>query len=596
MTRVSEFRSAQTTLRRLLPAGLILAGLLGATQAGAQSITEFPIPTPGLLPAGITAGPDGALWFAGGVGTPAMIGRIATNGTVTEFPLPAPGKAPTGFGNVNSLTTGPDGALWFTTSETQIGRITTAGAVTGFTTPSADASTLGITTGPDGALWFTEGFGGAVGRIATDGTITEFSTGTRGSIAAGIATGSDGNLWFTDPGLGAIGRITTTGTVTYFPLPNGADSTPGSIVAGPDGNVWFTQLGSVGRITPAGTITDFPASISGFEPAGLVVGPDAALWFTDMGNNAVGRVTTDGVYGEAPLPTASGFTAGNLLNQIAAGPDGALWFVESLAAQIGRDQIVPSPLVAAVLPSGRSVETGTTATVFATMINSGSASLSGCAIGIAGSAAAIQGGLTLTYQTTDPTTNAPTGTPNTPATIAGQGGAQTFVLSFADANPLAEQTLPLDFDCSGVESAALVTGVNTIDLGFSSTPVPDVIALAATATNDQTVHLANGIGAFALASEDVGAAGALTLEADTGDATLPVTLSLCQTNAAGQCQAAPTASLPVNFSAGSVPTFSVFVSASADIPFAPGASRIFVRFEDASGATHGSTSVAVTTD
>ena len=584
-------------MTRISTAALILSGLLAAAGAGAQTITEFPIPSAGLLPAGIAAGPDGALWFAAGIGSPAKMGRIATDGTVTEFPLTAEGANPVSFGNVNSVTTGPDGALWFTTSSHLIGRLTTTGTVTAFTTPNADAATLGITTGPDGALWFTEGIGGAVGRIATDGTITEFTTGTRGSIADGIALGSDGNLWFTDPGIGAVGRVTPTGTVTYFALPDGADATPGGIVAGPDGNLWVTELGAIGRITPSGQATDFlKGAVNGFEPTGLTIGPDGALWFTDIGNNAVGRMTLDGVFGEAPLPTGSGFTAGNLLDQIAAGPDGALWFVETRAGQIGRDQIQPSPLAAAVLPGGRSVEAGSPATVFATVINAGSTSLSGCAIGLAGSAAAVQGGLTLSYQTTDPATNAPTGTANTPATIAGNGGFQTFVLSFADANPLAEQTVPLDFDCSGVESAALVTGVNTMDLGFSSSPVPDVIALSATATNDETVHLANDIGAFALASEDVGAAGALTLETDTGSATLPVSVSLCQTNSAGQCQAAPAASLPVSFDAGSAPTFSVFVTASGSIPFAPGASRIFVQFKDASGAAHGSTSVAVTTD
>ena len=589
-------RKISSSLRRLAPAALILAGLLAAAETRAQSITEFAVPNIGLIPAGITAGPDGALWFAGGVGSPAFIGRIATDGTVTEFPATSAGTKPVSFDNINSLVTGPDGALWFTTSSAQIGRVTTTGTVTAYATPNSDAATLGITVGPDGALWFAEGIGGSVGRITTDGTITEYTTGVRGSIAAGIATGADGNLWFTDPGIGAIGQVTPSGTVTYFPLPKGSDATPGAIVAGPDGALWFTQLGSIGRIATNGTITDFLGVVSGFEPAGLTVGPDQALWFTDIGNNMVGRMTTDGVLGEAPLPTASGFTEGNLLDQIAAGPDGALWFVESRAGQIGRDAIVPSPLAASVLPGGRSVETGSPATVFATVINAGTSDLSGCLIGLAGSDAAATAGLGFSYQTTDPSTNVPTGTPNTPATIAGKGGYQTFLLTFTDANPLAEQTTALDFDCPGVESAALITGVDTVDLAFSSTPVPDVIALAATASNDGTVHLANDVGAFALASEDVGAAGALTLETDTGSATLPVSVTICQTNSSGACQATPAATLPISFGAGDAPTFSVFVSASAAIPFAPGASRIFVRFVDASGASHGSTSVAVTTD
>jgi hypothetical protein len=52
----------------------------------------------------------------------------------------------------------------------------------------------------------------------------------------------------------------------------------------------------------------------------------------------------------------------------------------------------------------------------------------------------------------------------------------------------------------------------------------------------------------------------------------------------------------VNFAAGATPTFAIFATASSAIPFAPGSSRVFVRFKDSSGTSHGSTSVAVETD
>ncbi len=54
------------------------------TAAAAQVITEFPIPTPNTQPLGITRGPDGALWFT----EIAQIGRITTAGVVTEYPTP----------------------------------------------------------------------------------------------------------------------------------------------------------------------------------------------------------------------------------------------------------------------------------------------------------------------------------------------------------------------------------------------------------------------------------------------------------------------------------------------------------------------------
>ena len=61
-------------------------------------------------PGAITAGPDGALWFTGNIGSNGvngLIGRITTAGAITEFPIPSGSTA-------MDITAGPDGALWFT--------------------------------------------------------------------------------------------------------------------------------------------------------------------------------------------------------------------------------------------------------------------------------------------------------------------------------------------------------------------------------------------------------------------------------------------------------------------------------------------------
>ena len=47
--------------------------------------------------------------------------------------------------------------------------------------------------------------------------------------------------------------------------------------------------------------------------------------------------------------------------------------------------------------------------------------------------------------------------------------------------------------------------------------------------------------------------------------------------------------------AGATPTFSVFLQANGAIPLDPANARVFVRFKDADGGLHGSTSVAVAT-
>ncbi len=185
----------------VLMAGLVLTGAGQVSVAEAATITEFAI-TASSAATGITAGPDGALWFTEVGGN--KIGRITTAGSVTEFAVP------TAFSGPVDITAGPDGALWFTefTAE-KIGRITTLGAITEFPLhPTAASSPNGIAAGPDGALWFTEFNGNRIGRITTGGSVTEFPLPAQSCCTVGITAGPDGALWFTLLG-GGIGRITT---------------------------------------------------------------------------------------------------------------------------------------------------------------------------------------------------------------------------------------------------------------------------------------------------------------------------------------------------------------------------------------------------
>jgi hypothetical protein len=259
-------------------------------------------------------------------------------------------------------------------------------------------------------------------------------------------------------------------------------------------------------------------------------------------------------------------------------------------------EILASPPVtlAAVLPGSRAVEIGTTATIFASMINSGPAALDTCGISLPASAPA---GLTLSYQTTDPATNALTGTPNTPVTIPGNDGVQTFVLAFQGDAAFSAPAMPLDFACAGAQQAAVIPGVDTVDLTMSATPTADIIALAATTSNDGILKIpASGIAAFAVASSNLGATATITVSVDIGTAFLPVTATICQSDPSnGSCLGTPAGSVSLSYAGGTTPTFSIFVAASGSVAFAPASSRVFVRFEDAGGNLHGSTSVAVET-
>jgi hypothetical protein len=156
----------------------------------------------------------------------------------------------------------------------------------------------------------------------------------------------------------------------------------------------------------------------------------------------------------------------------------------------------------------------------------------------------------------------------------------------------------LAFVCDDVPPASSFPGVTTLDLTIADMPVPDIIALAATPTNDGIVSIpVGGAAAFAVASTNLGAADTISVTVDTGSAQLPLTATLCQTNPQnGQCLAPPAATVSLSYGAGANPTFSIFLEATGPIAFAPGTSRAFVRFTAPSDTDieAGATSVAVT--
>jgi hypothetical protein len=284
-------------------------------------------------------------------------------------------------------------------------------------------------------------------------------------------------------------------------------------------------------------------------------------------------------------------TPNQLMEPFYIGPNHDIGLTSELFRDLGWE-ILPPTVVSAVLPSSRSVQVGVSATAFATIINLGPGTAMDCGIApITNIPAAF------TYQTTNPATNAVIGSPNIPANIA-EGAPQSFVFAVTPTAPMAPTDVQFSFDCANSSPAPINTGLNTLLLSASATPVPDIVALAATTTNDGIVNIlgTNGIGAFAVATVNVGASGNITASADTGSASLPVNISLCQTDPAnGQCVSGIGISVTTIINANATPTFGIFVQGNGTVPFDPAANRIFVRFKDSGDVTRGSTSVAVRT-
>jgi len=328
---MSFFRNRQCACRRrivkCLAATIIVLG--GPVGAAAQTFTEFPIPTPESQPLGITAGPDGALWFTEGqAGTGnGKIGRITTSGVITEYPITSANSDPFG------IAPGPNGTVWFTESAaSKIGQITTGGVITEYPTQMTNRGPAGIALFGS-ALAFTE-YADNIGIITTSGGIGEYPIPTASSNPLYITTGPDGNLWFTEHDANQIGRMNSSGVATEFPIPT-PNSGPTGITAGPDGALWFVEYNAnkIGRITIAGAVTEFPIAGRGIAPYGIIAGPDGALWFTDCCGSIV-RITTTGISSAFKIPTAP--STARVPLGIAVGPDDALWFTDYVANKIGR--------------------------------------------------------------------------------------------------------------------------------------------------------------------------------------------------------------------------------------------------------------------
>ena len=415
---------------------------------------------------------------------------------------------------------------------------------------------------------------------------------------------------FDAPSLGYVGTIGAPGVTGtdngHFNLPRDAELNPsvGQIMVADSGNSrvqlfdakTFNYAGTIGGsgLSPAlNTYVGTPVTAA-FDPATNLVlvadagGDDRVEVFDALSYNYVLTIGTTGTSGtgNAQFSSPGGIAVDPAHQHIFIGDPGN--------NRIQVYSIAPGVNFASLLPGSRSVQVGSPATVFATMLNAGTTALNGCQVALPVNAPA---GLTLNYQTTNPSTNALIGTPNTPATINGNDGLQTFLISLQGTAAFSAPGTPLDFDCSGVAPAPVIIGIDTVDLVMSTTPIADIIALAATATNNGIVSLPNGgVGAFAVASSNVGASASIIVSVDTGAASLPVTPTICQSNPSnGQCLATPASTVSLTDTAGATPTFSVFLQSTGAIAFNPATARIFVRFEDATGGLHGSTSVAIET-
>jgi hypothetical protein len=172
------------------------------------------------------------------------------------------------------------------------------------------------------------------------------------------------------------------------------------------------------------------------------------------------------------------------------------------------------------------------------------------------------------------------------------------VIAILAGAPYPSTNVQFTFICDGVAAAALIGGVNTLLLTFDANPVPDMIAVGLTPSNDGFAHTGGngGTGLFVIASDNIGLSASLTARARLSNPSLPITATVCQTDPkTAACLATPSASVTTAINNNQTSTWAAFLTASGAVNPDPANNRVFFEFVDSGGTVRGSTSTAITT-
>lgn len=270
--------------------------------------------------------------------------------------------------------------------------------------------------------------------------------------------------------------------------------------------------------------------------------------------------------------------------------DGRLYLADYSGGKI-YEITFPTVLVNSILPTSRSTWVGNTVTVFNTVINAGSNTASGITLHMSVIPPAIPVG-TFDYYQTNCATNVVIGPPN-PVLNLPPGGVLCYLLSFTPIATFDPTTTHIYALAYNAPQTVLYPGVNTWLLRSTFAARPDIIAL--TTTTDFHQLSCYGANAFAVALSNVGASatGDITVSANTGSATLPVSVSIQETDP--ETGAIIGDNILQSMEAGANRTVAVFVIFNGCINFDPSDHRIFIELRDAENKIVGSTSTAVST-
>ncbi len=513
--------------------------------SGVSSITEFSLSSTPAALSGITAGPDGNLWFTDrGASAIGMINP--TTHAISLFPVQTAAAWPCG------ITPGPDGDLWFTEKcADKIGMINpTTHTISEFALPSGLDAPVGITAGPDGNLWFACSASTTIGEInPTTHAVKAYTFSGSLGYAWSITAGSNGDLWFATHSVpdGYVGEINpSTDAISSFALPCEISLNPMSITSGPDGNVWMTSDSNVvAMINPStDAISEFTIPTAGADPSGITAGPDGNLWFAESGGGKVASInpTTDAIT-EYPVP----YTGADAY-AITAGPDGNIWFSDPGTNAIGVAALTTSQLtvttqrpasvtagsgfgltVEAENSSGNLLSTFNGTVTVALATNPSGVTLGGTLTATASNGVATFSGLSLNKAapgyTLEVSASGLEGATTTAITVTPATATQLVITQQPPASVTAGSGFGLQASIEDAYGNVVTTATNPVSVALANNPT------AATLGGTLSVTASNGVAAFSGLTLTKAASG-YTLQASSSGLSSATTSAVTVTPAA----------------------------------------------------------------
>lgn len=107
----------------------------------------------------------------------------------------------------------------------------------------------GMIRAGDGSLWLTDQKNNAIVHMTTAGDVTSYPLPSANAEPAGIILAGDGTFWFTETQTNKIGRITTSGQITEYPLASAAYPVGIAVAGSASRTVWARTSDGLVRIT-----------------------------------------------------------------------------------------------------------------------------------------------------------------------------------------------------------------------------------------------------------------------------------------------------------------------------------------------------------